>query len=234
MAESDSDSVGSGGESGLRNEWDEYAAGWDQDEAAQAYAQAAFDSLETVLADQDGSLVRARVCDFGCGTGLLTERFAAVVERVDAVDTSVAMLDVLRSKAQRHGWTNVQPVTSVNSLGVDLDLVVCSSVCAFLEDYPATVERLISHLRPGGLFVQWDWERDENDPDPPGLSRDTVREVLTSAGLTSVTVASGFDISVGEDNMSPLMGIGRRPDIPPTPHGSVAVAQSGSAVSKGE
>ena len=39
-----------------------------------------------------------RILDFGCGTGLLTEKLAPLVREVIAVDTSPNMIDVLRRK----------------------------------------------------------------------------------------------------------------------------------------
>ena len=194
------------------SEWDEYAATWDEGEAARAYAQAAFDSLESVLRDRGALLGGARVCDFGCGTGLLTERLADTCELVDAVDTSSAMLDVLRETVERQGWTHVRPSTRLRGQAASYDLIVCSSVCGFVEDYPRTVKQLVSLLRPGGLLVQWDWELDDAAADPPGLSRSAIEKALTSAGLISVQVEHGFVVSVEGQAMSPLMGVGEAPD----------------------
>jgi len=44
------------------------------------------------------ALARAEVTDFGCGTGLLTERLVSAGAAVHAADTSQAMLDVLDRK----------------------------------------------------------------------------------------------------------------------------------------
>lgn len=118
------------------SEWDEPATGWDADEAARAYAAEAFSSLLAVLGEQplDGS----RVIDFGCGTGLLTERLVANGASVYAVDSSSAMLAVLDAKVSEHGWSGVVTGRAVSSDMSNVDLIVCSSVCAFLDDYPGT------------------------------------------------------------------------------------------------
>jgi len=81
--------------------WDEVAAEWDDGPAARAYAEAAFDSLLAALADRGATLAGSRVCDFGCGTGLLTEKLVDAVKSVDAVDTSSAMLEVLGAKVEK-------------------------------------------------------------------------------------------------------------------------------------
>ena len=46
-----------------RSEWDDYAEGWDDDEAARAYARAAFDSLRAMAVQHDVALDGARVGD---------------------------------------------------------------------------------------------------------------------------------------------------------------------------
>lgn len=199
------------------SEWDDYAAGWDSDEHARAYAAAAFDSLQRRLADPTASehvpldLSAAHVLDFGCGTGLLTERLAHLARSVVAVDTSRAMLDVLDAKIEDHAWTNVATSGSLPRTPDSFDVIVCSSVCSFLPDYPATAVTLAALLRPGGLFVQWDWERDDGDEDGHGFSRAEIAETLTAAGLEHVEVATGFRIPAGDDEMAPLMGTARAP-----------------------
>lgn len=191
------------------NEWDGYADGWDEEAATRAYAEAAFASLRGLLSDRGATLLGANVIDFGCGTGLLTEQLVAAGASVDAVDTSSAMLTVLDSKVAQHGWSNVRSSAELPGAASGYDLIVCSSVCSFLDDYPRTVRDLVSCLRPGGIFVQWDWERSGDDPD--GLSYDEITETLDLAGLDEVSVSAGFTASAGGQTMSPLMGHGRRP-----------------------
>ena len=195
------------------DEWAEPAAGWDDDPYVRAYSAAAFGSLGPILAAHSIALDGARAIDFGCGTGLLAERLAAEGATVDAVDTSDAMLDVLRDKIVRGPLSGVHTSTTLPEAAGDHDLVVCSSVCAFLPDYPAAVVDLVERLRPGGAFVQWDWERTaEGDL---GLTLDEVRDALAAAGLTAVTVGTGFEVDVDGASMRPLVGHGRRPSAGP-------------------
>jgi trans-aconitate methyltransferase len=130
---------------------------------------------------------------------------------IDAVDSSGAMLAVLDAKAEANGWANVSTMTVPGRPATPYDLVVCSSVCGFLEDYPAMVVELVSHLRPGGLFVQWDWEADEGASEGDGLARSTIETALSGAGLESVTVGVGFTQDYEGEKMAPLMGSGRTP-----------------------
>ena len=150
-----------------RMNWDSYADDWDEDEGARAYSQAAFECLTRLCAERSVRLVGTRTCDFGCGTGLLTEKLAPVCAVVIAVDTSDRMIDRLRRKIDRLGLTNVHTTTEAVEhavrhntalFGSPFDLVVCSSVCAFLDDYAGTTGTLVRLLRPGVTC-------------PPGLSQ---------------------------------------------------------------
>lgn len=191
------------------NEWRAHASGWDHDPAARAYATAAFESLEHLLHGEAVTLEGATVLDFGCGTGLLTEPLADAGATVHAVDTSTAMLDVLRSKQHLFASGRVIADSHLRASTQVFRVVACSSVCAFLDDYPATVADLVARLEPGGLFVQWDWERTPGDQH--GLTRDQIATALHAAGLTHVEVSVGFDIESDGQRMAPLMGRGRRP-----------------------
>ena len=200
----------------MDDEWDQYAESWDNDPTTSAYAAAAFDSLTELVQVSGLSLHGANVLDFGCGTGLLTEHLVAAGASIDAVDTSNAMLNALAAKIDRYGWSTVRISTRLPESVPRFDLVVCSSVCAFLPDYPSAVQELASHLGPGGLFVQWDWERtDDNDH---GLTRTQIHRALAAAGFTDVGVRTGFTIEVNDQAMSPLMGYGRQPFDPRRQH----------------
>lgn len=195
------------------DEWAAPAAGWDDDPAVRAYAEAAYASLHPILVGHGLGLDGAHVCDFGCGTGLLTERLVADGAAVDAVDTSEAMLDVLRGKITTRPLLGVAVSTEVVGPDTGYDLVVCSSVCSFLPDYPAVAADLVGRLRPGGAFVQWDWEWSPDDAGDGGLTRSDVLAALTAAGLSDVTVDTGFEVAIGEEWMRPLVGHGRRPAV---------------------
>ena len=192
-------------------EWDEHASTWDEDPVARAYSRAAFDSLSSEAARRGVALAGARVCDFGCGTGLLTEQLVGGSARIDAVDASPGMLEVLGGKIARAGWGHVRTFAAPPATGEHYDLVVCSSVCAFLDDYPGTARHLASLLRAGGMFVQWDWELDPDDAEPYGLSREEIHTALTDAGLGAVHVDTAFRVPIGDETMAPLMGSGVRP-----------------------
>lgn len=199
----------------MASEWDEVADEWDRAASVRAYAAAAFDSLIEVATTAGVPLRDARVCDFGCGTGLLTEHLSAHCSAIDAVDSSPAMLARLTAKVDQHGWTHVRSFRELPDPGppdpaVPYDIVVCSSVLAFVDDHPATVAVLAARLRPGGLFVQWDWEAEPDDPDHAGLTRRAIERVLAGAGLVGGSIETAFTIEADGERMQPLRAWGVR------------------------
>ncbi len=194
--------------------WDDEAAGWNDNPAVVAYSRAAFRALGDLCMQHPVSLSEARILDFGCGTGLLTEAMAARGAQVVGLDVSPKMIAVLQAKIDG----GLQGVTAVagllgdarGDLGGPFDLITCSSVCAFLDDYPATISTLAGLLSAGGLLVQWDWELDPSADEPFGLSRSQIQDALSAAGLSEVTVGVGFTEPFEGMTMAPLQGSGRR------------------------
>ena len=127
------------------------------------------------------------------------------------------MMEVLAAKVEHRGWSNVDAIgAAVDSaqherpelFALPFDIVIASSVCAFLDDYAGTVVTLTSLLRPGGAFVQWDWELHREDDEPVGLSREQVVDALTAAGLLDIRVETAFAVDVDGERLSPLVGVG--------------------------
>jgi 2-polyprenyl-3-methyl-5-hydroxy-6-metoxy-1,4-benzoquinol methylase len=193
------------------NEWDEYAGDWDVNEEVQLYAHKALDSLEKKVVPFYPSLSECRVLDFGCGTGLLTERLAGRCGQVVAVDTSEKMIEVLRNKLASSGMGNV----TVSTVPIDarsikenpellaaFDLVVASSVCSFLHDYESSLLDISSMMKPGAYFVQWDWM--ENMPGK------RIELAFSSSGLISQSIGQAFAMQANEDSKPVIMGVGRK------------------------
>lgn len=190
--------------------WDDEAATWDDNPAVRAYADAAHASLRRLLAASGTTIEGRRVLDFGCGTGLLTTELAREADEVVGLDLSPRMIDVLAAKQ----IPNVRALTGTldsHPLG-SFDLITCSSVLAFVDDYPATLAALAARLRPDGRLVQWDWELDDTDDEPYGLTREQMRSALNAAGLAQVQVQVAFEKVFEGHTMAPLLGTGVRAD----------------------
>lgn len=74
--------------------WDDLAEGWDNIDGTEIYSRYAFAEVQQRI----GLTSKAHVLDFGCGTGLLTEKLLKVTPFVTAVDTSSVMISKLRQK----------------------------------------------------------------------------------------------------------------------------------------
>lgn len=193
----------------MSDDWDDYAADWDRNPAVIAYAEKAFRCLGDI-ADVEG----AEVFDFGCGTGLLTEKLSPMATTVVALDTSQGMIDVLAAK----NLPNVVPIRGTLSelLASEparyrsrFDLAVASSVCAFVADYEEVLLQLRALLREGGTFVQWDWVASE-ESGGTGFTEAQVLAALEKAGFRSVTVAEAFSMPDPESDAAVLMAVACR------------------------
>lgn len=191
----------------MATNWDEYAADWEANQATHTYAESAFDSLTKAV-----SIEGKHVLDFGCGTGLMSQKLAPFAKDIVALDSSEAMIEKLDDKQLE----NVEPVVDVLSRGLvalhpafrkQFDLIVASSVCGFLPNYSDVMDIVYSLLDEGGQFVQWDWLA-ENDSE--GLTVNKIERVLSSVGFNEVTISTPFEIETPEGKLKVVMGVGTK------------------------
>lgn len=198
--------------------WDECATTWDDDPRVERFAEAAFAAL-LEQCDQVVPSWRDRRClDFGAGTGQLSRRLAPLCREIVAVDLSAPMLAVLEERVAAEGIGNIRTLQAVldegsvrrqEELEEPFALIVASSVCNFLPDFPATLRALASLLSPGGLFVQWDWQQTEREPDF-GMSAATITSAYATANLEPLFAGHAFSLASEKGAMPVLMGVARR------------------------
>lgn len=193
----------------MSNEWDEYAENWEQNPATAVFAEQAFNELNELV-----SLKGLKVLDFGCGTGLLTQKLSPLVKEVVALDASEQMIEQLDAKE----LANVEPVVDSLSRGLvayhpafrgQFDLIVASSVCGFLDDFAETAKVVSSLLNEGGLFVHWDWQSESESADY-GLSLKAAKKALKSATFSSVDVSTPFNVTTDKGEQTVLMGVAQK------------------------
>ena len=192
----------------MANSWDDYAADWDSEPSALLYADKAFESLQQVVDIQN-----LKVLDFGCGTGLLSQKLSPVVKDIVALDSSEAMIEQLDGK-QLH---NVEPVVDSLTRGLvamhpafrhQFDLVVASSVCSFLPNYSDVADIVFSLLDRGKYFVHWDWFSEQGEAG--AMTPTHVLQVLSSVGFDEVEVTTPFSIDTPSGKLTVLMAIARK------------------------
>lgn len=193
----------------MTDNWDDYAEGWDTNEDVREYSGKAFSELLKVT-DLEG----LRILDFGCGTGLLIEKMAPFADSIIALDASEKMCAVLKKKS----LINVDVVTEYLTddlvqkeplLQQPFDLIVASSVLAFIDDVEGTLRLLKTLLHNKGVLVHWDWKKTEKEPDF-GFDAEYLENVYEKAGLHVVSVSESFSLESEHGQMDVLMGIAEK------------------------
>jgi predicted TPR repeat methyltransferase len=197
----------------MSENWDDYAEEWNSNEDTIFYANKAFETLKNVV-DLDG----LNILDFGCGTGLLTERMSPLANHIYALDPSEKMISVLNSKKLPNVTTLAKLLTESmieesQFASAKFDLIVASSVCAFLPAYEQTLSLLKTLLCPGGIIVQWDWLAPENNSEY-GLSEKRMRDAYECVGLLLLSIDQPFTMIDSKDKgtMPVLMGVAKMPN----------------------
>ncbi len=185
-----------------RRDFDRASLLWDEKSGRVRLAE---DVAEAIL--REVPLDRGMDClDFGCGTGLLTLLLAPRVGTVTAVDGSPGMLDVLKGKIARTGWTGVTTrladLDGDNPLGGPYHLAFSSMTLHHIRDVPALVRRVHASLRRGGQLALADLDSEEGrfHGDPrgvfhPGFERSSLAAVLEEAGFRSVRAVTAARVT---------------------------------------
>lgn len=191
----------------MAHNWDEAAKEWESNPATEQFAQSVFNQL-TNLANLNG----ARILDFGCGTGLLSQKMSPLAKEIVALDASEEMIEELDKKQ----LPNVEPVVDGLTRGLvaqhpafrgQFDLVVASSVCAFVDDLPTALEVSKTLLNIGGQFIHWDWIAES---DEEGLTMQRAQQLILQAGFDEVEVKPAFHLIVDGKEQQVFVGMGKR------------------------
>jgi 2-polyprenyl-3-methyl-5-hydroxy-6-metoxy-1,4-benzoquinol methylase len=97
------------------------------------------------------------VMDFGCGTGLISNKIAGTVKETHAIDTSSKMIGIAKDKAEDLKIENIiyaqstifDPRYKVGSF----DAVLALYILHILDDAEKVIQRIKDLLKPGGLVI---------------------------------------------------------------------------------
>ena len=144
-----------------------------------------------------------KAMELGCGTGIAATFLADKVASITAVDTSRGMLDILREKIQKEGYSNITPIladlTAGNTVEGPFDLIY--SMMAF--HHIAAIEALLSYfyglLNPGGIVAIADLDAEDgsfHSPDSQyehkGFDREAFKKMLKNAGFSNIADRTAF------------------------------------------
>ena len=188
----------------MSESWDDYADDWDLNPDVIRYADNAY---ETLIREID--LAGLNILDFGCGTGSLAKKMAAIAAQVVAIDKSAKMIKVLAAKKINNIEALDLDICKANLKSVPafrrkFDLVTASSVFSFVADYHATLSIIKKHLAPNGRLVQWDWYSDGTGN---GFTTQMIETAYQEAGFSSLKIEKAFDLTSERGTMSVIMAI---------------------------
>lgn len=194
----------------MSESWDDFADGWDTNEAVVLYSAKAYESLLNVVQLEGNTIL-----DFGCGTGLLTEQIARQANSVVAIDPSKRMIAILDGKQLENVYTIAKELSqdlidTDEHLRSGFDLIVASSALAFVPDYQATLKLLKQLLKKGGVFVQWDW-LNEDGASGMGFSQASIESALAQVGFSEYSTSTPFSMEDANGSMTIVMGVAKIP-----------------------
>ena len=193
----------------MSENWDQYAEEWDTNEDVKIYSEKAYKTLLETF-----EIEGLNILDFGCGTGLLTEKMAPFAHRILAVDSSEKMISVLKDKRLKNVITlavnlSEETMRANKFLQVKFDLIVASSVCAFLPDFEKTLRLLKTLLIPNGHFVQWDWLETIKDPGF-GFTNNRIESAFINSGFQVLSISKPFSLTSKDGEMKVIMGVAKK------------------------
>ena len=206
------------------SEFDGKARTWDVDPAKAERARKVADAMAARIP----ALARARVLEYGAGTGLLGFALQGRVQHVTLADSSGEMLAVAREKLQAIGARNVDVVELDLAGGAVPDLrfdVVCTlQVLHHVADTDELLRRFHAILEPGGYVCVSDLDSEDGSFHGPGFGGhngfDRVRMAasLARAGFEDVRLETAFEIRKGapgaERTYPAFLAVARRAAAP--------------------
>ncbi len=184
-----------------KRDFDKAADSWDEDPAKVRLANDIADSIIRQVTLTSGM----DVLDFGCGTGLLTLRLQPFVHSVTGVDSSAAMLNVIRSKIEKLKLTNVAAklvdLEKGDALQGPYQLVTSAMTLHHINQLPPLIKSFYEIISPNGCLCVADLDLDHGQfhGDNTGVShhgfdRVVLRNILKEAGFVNVRDFTAVEI----------------------------------------
>jgi len=184
-----------------KRNFDQEAAAWDANAARVKLA----DDVAQAITRELTFTPEMDVADFGCGTGLISLRFAPLVASLTGMDTSPKMLDVFEEKAHAQGITNIRThllTDEALSYRSTYDVIVSSMTFHHVADTRALLARLFAALKPSGTLCVADLDSEhgafhENNEGVFhfGFDRNELKKLFHAAGFLHVSEATAARIT---------------------------------------
>jgi len=185
-----------------RRDFDEEAAGWDEQPARVRRAN----DVARAIARQVTLRTDMEALDFGCGTGLLTLQLAPRVKSITGVDSSRGMLNVLAAKIARQNLTNVKTLLldleGGDVLPDEYDLIVSTMTLHHIEQIGPLLDRFYKAISPGGSLCISDLDLDDGlfHSDNQGVfhfgfDRAVLRQAFADAGFQAIGDTTAAEVT---------------------------------------
>lgn len=190
-----------------RTDFESAAANWDEKPRRVKLSHdigSAIKSSVTLAPDMD-------VLDFGCGTGLLTLQIQPFVRSITGVDSSPAMLDVLKQKSEAEKLSNVYThcldVENGDEITGEYDLIVSAMTLHHIRDVPALLAQFYRVCRFGATLciADLDAENGQFHEDNKGVfhfgfERSALQQAFADAGFMDSQSLTAAEIEKSEED----------------------------------
>ncbi|MGM0453201.1 MAG: class I SAM-dependent methyltransferase [Thermodesulfobacteriota bacterium] len=169
------------------------------------------------------------VFDFGCGTGLLTLQIQPFVRSITGVDSSPAMLDVLKQKAEAEKLTNVDwrclDVENGDEIAGEYDLIVSAMTFHHIRDVPGLLAQFYRVCRFGATLCVADLDAEDGEFHEDnqgvfhfGFERTAMQQAFANAGFMDTQSLTAAEIEKSEEDgqtrvFTVGLTIGRKPHL---------------------
>jgi 2-polyprenyl-3-methyl-5-hydroxy-6-metoxy-1,4-benzoquinol methylase len=205
-----------------KRDFDKVAASWDEEPRRVKLAADVGDAIAKGIPLNS----RMDVLDFGCGTGLLTLRLRSLVRSITGVDSSKAMLDVLKAKMGKQNLANIRTqyldLDKGDVLTGSYHLIVSSMTLHHIKEVKSLLDQFYKVAAPSGYLCIADLDLDDgqfhDNQDGVfhlGFDRAMLRRAFREAGFDDIRDRTAAEVlkSVSHGGMrlfSVFLMIGRK------------------------
>ncbi|MBU3093386.1 class I SAM-dependent methyltransferase [Clostridium sp. CF011] len=179
--------------------FDDYAKNWDTDERINRAKIVADEISKLIDIDKNYSAM-----EFGCGTGLVSFNLYDKFKRINLVDSSKGMIDILNFKINKYKVnnmvTNYVDISDKNSLDMKFDVIYNSMVLHHIHNTASIIKSFYELLNENGFLCIVDLDEEDGSfhkehPDfdgHNGFNQENLKSILISAGFNDIESNSFF------------------------------------------
>lgn len=179
--------------------FDDYAKNWDTDERINRAKIVADEISKSIDIDKNYSAM-----EFGCGTGLVSFNLCDKFKKINLVDSSKGMIDILNFKISKYHVnnmvTNCLDISDKNSLDMNFDVIYNSMVLHHIHNTASIIKSFYELLNKDGYLCIVDLDEEDGSfhKDHPdfdghnGFNQECLKSILISAGFNDIESNSFF------------------------------------------